>query len=193
MGLSLRKNPKILKTTGNYEQINLLLIIPPAPISRASSWYTMLSQPYTSLDGLSVRIHHTVGRERESRGREDTQNVLAHCSLMQAPPQLMYLLKGCDLFPFTSVLPHTISRSPPLPLLPRSALPLLLLLSQGPPSVVNSPSSSRSLLSAGITGMDHPAWFSHLKCKLPFQNIFFSQKLYAFNKFKCCSLLTLIC
>lgn len=57
--------------------------------------------------------------------------------------------------------------------LSRSALPLLLFLSQGPPSVVNSPSCCRSLLSAGITGMDHPAWFSHLKCKLLFQKIFF--------------------
>lgn len=159
----------ILKTTGNNVQINLLLIIPPAPISRASSWYTMLSQSYTSLGGLTMfEIHHTVGKEGKSRGGEDTQNMQAQGSLMPAPPPLVYPLKGCDSLPFTSAFPHSVSLSPSLPLLSGSALPLLLFLSQGPPSAVNSPSSSRSLLSAGITGMDHPACFSHLTCKLLF-------------------------
>lgn len=74
---------------GNYVQINLLLIILPAPISRASRWYTTLFQSYTSLGGLTVfEIHHNVGRERKSRGREDTQNMLAQGSLMQAPPPI---------------------------------------------------------------------------------------------------------
>lgn len=164
MGLSLQKTLRFLKPQETMSKSTC----------RSSSRLPPSAEP--AADGLTVfEIHHTVGRERESRGREDTQNVLAHCSLMQAPPQLICLLKGCDLFPLTSVLPHTISRSPPPPLLPRSALSLLLFLSQGPPSGVNSPSSSRSLLSAGITGMDHPAWFSHLKCKLLFQNIFFPE------------------
>lgn len=122
-GLSLQKILRFIKAQETMS--NSMSITPPAPISSGCSWYTMLSQSYTSFGGITVfEIHHTVGSEKEPECREDTQNMLGHGSLMQAPPQFTYLLNWWDLISshFGSSLPSfsfsylTLS-SPFLPIL----------------------------------------------------------------------------